>query len=81
METRANYIIVGSFTLLVLVGSVVAIIWMAGANLDEDYSYYDIYFEGSVTGLKPGNPVRYRGIPVGVISEMHIDPAMLSGCE
>ena len=74
METRANYIIVGSFTLLVLVGSVVAIIWMAGANLDEDYSYYDIYFEGSVTGLKPGNPVRYRGIPVGVISEMHIDP-------
>ena len=73
METKANYIVVGAFTLLVMIGSVVAIIWMAGVNIDEEFAYYDIYFEGSVTGLKPGNPVRYRGIPVGVISEMRID--------
>lgn len=74
METRASYIIVGAFTLLVMIGSVLAIVWMAGVNIDEDFAYYDIYFEGSVTGLKPGNPVRYRGIPVGVISDMQIDP-------
>ncbi|MGY9107505.1 MAG: MlaD family protein [Alphaproteobacteria bacterium] len=73
METRASYIIVGAFALFTMIGSVLAIVWMAGANLDEDFAYYDIYFKGSVTGLKPGNPVRYRGIPVGVISEMRID--------
>lgn len=75
METRASYLIVGAFTLMVMVGSVLAIVWMAGVNIDEDFAYYDIYFEGSVTGLKPGNPVRYRGIPVGVISDMQIDAA------
>jgi phospholipid/cholesterol/gamma-HCH transport system substrate-binding protein len=74
METRANYLVVGAFTLLVMIGSVVAIVWMAGVDIDEEFAYYDIYFEGSVTGLKPGNPVRYRGIPVGVISDIQIDP-------
>ncbi len=74
METRASYIIVGIFTLLVLLGGVVAVIWIAGVELDEDVAQYDIYFKGSVTGLKPGNQVRYRGVPFGVVTTMRIDP-------
>ncbi len=74
METRASYLVVGSFVLLSLVGLVVMVIWLAGVNLDEEFTYYDILFQGSVTGLKEGNPVRYRGIPVGVVSDMRIDP-------
>lgn len=66
--------IVGLFTLLVLVGGVIAVIWMAGIKLDEDVALYDIYFEGNVTGLNPGNQVRYRGIPFGVVAAMRIDP-------
>lgn len=74
METRASYVIVGAFTLAVLVGVVVAVIWMAGVKLDETFAQYDIYFKGSVTGLKPGNQVRYRGVPVGVVTTMNINP-------
>ncbi len=74
METRASYLIVGSFVLVSLVALVVMIVWLAGVKLDEEFAYYDILFEGSVTGLKSGNPVRYQGIPVGVVSDMGIDP-------
>jgi len=74
METRASYLIVGSFTLALLLGLVGAVVWLAGAKLDAEFSYYDILFEGSVTGLKPGNPVRYRGVPVGAVTDMRINP-------
>ena len=62
METKASYLIVGTFSLVLLIGLVSAVLWLAGVELDEEFAYYDMYFEGSVTGLKVGNPVRYRNI-------------------
>ena len=73
METRASYLVVGGFVLVSLIALVVMVIWLAGTTFDEEFAYYDILFEGSVTGLKSGNPVRYRGIAVGVVSDMGID--------
>ena len=74
METRASYILVGSFVLMFLVAVVAAVVWLAGIEFDEETKLYDVFFEGSVSGLEPGNPVRYRGIPVGVVSDMQINP-------
>ena len=74
METKASYLIVGTFSLVLLIGLVSAVLWLAGVELDEEFAYYDMYFEGSVTGLKVGNPVRYRGVPVGVVTDMKINP-------
>lgn len=74
METRASYIVVGIFTLLVFIGGALAVIWMAGVQFDEDVALYDGYFSGSVTGLSPGNQVRYRGVPFGVVTAMRVDP-------
>ena len=74
METKANYIVVGAFTLILLIGLVSAVVWLADVELDEEFAYYDLLFEGSVTGLKTGNPVRYRGVPVGVVTDMRINP-------
>jgi len=74
METRASYLIVGAFTMILVVGILSAVLWLAGVELDEEFAYYDLFFEGSVTGLKAGNPVRYRGVPVGVVTDMRINP-------
>jgi phospholipid/cholesterol/gamma-HCH transport system substrate-binding protein len=74
METKASYMIVGTFTLVMMVGLVSAVVWLAGVELDEEFAAYDLYFEGSVTGLKVGNPVRYRGVPVGQVTDMKINP-------
>lgn len=74
METRASYILVGAFVLAFLVATLAGVVWLAGVDLDDEQVAYDIFFEGSVSGLKPGNPVRYRGIPVGIVSDMRINP-------
>lgn len=74
METRASYLIVGAFTLVLIIGAVAAVVWLADVEFDEEFAKYDIFFEGSVTGLKTGNPVRYRGVPVGVVTDMGINP-------
>jgi phospholipid/cholesterol/gamma-HCH transport system substrate-binding protein len=74
METRASYLLVGAFALIAMVAFTVAVVWIAGANLDESTARYTIYFKGSVSGLKTGNAVQYRGIPVGVVSDLEINP-------
>lgn len=74
METRASYLLVGVFALVAMLAFAAAVIWMAGTNLRDDAMRYDIFFKGSVSGLKEGNAVRYRGIPVGVVTRMEINP-------
>ena len=74
METRASYLIVGLFVIAGMIGLVLAAMWITGTRTDDALALYDIYFEGSVAGLKPGNAVQYRGIPVGGVIDMRIDP-------
>lgn len=74
METRANYVAVGSFVLIMLVGILVAVLWIAGTEFNREHAFYDIYFTGSVTGLARGSEVRYSGIRVGRVEEIRIDP-------
>src|SRR5258708_3109000 len=78
METRANYVAVGAFVLLVLAGAVVTLLWLARGEFNRESTFYDIYFAGSVTGLAQGSVVRYNGIQVGRVVEIRIDPHNLS---
>jgi phospholipid/cholesterol/gamma-HCH transport system substrate-binding protein len=74
METKANYVAVGAFVLVCILGGVVALLWLAGAQYSEEYAYYTTYFSGSVTGLGDGTAVRYNGINVGHVSKLKFDP-------
>lgn len=74
METRTSYILVGSFVLALLAGLFVFTVWIAKIQLEETRQPYYIYFTGSVTGLQEGSPVRYRGIPVGTVTDIRLDP-------
>jgi len=74
METRANHVLVGAFVLSILLAIFVAGIWVARVQFNREFSYYDIYFTGSVTGLNTGAPVRYNGVQIGRVDEIRIDP-------
>ncbi|MGH6888885.1 MAG: MlaD family protein [Rhizomicrobium sp.] len=74
METRANYVAVGIFVIVCLLGIVVALLWLGGSQYTEEYAYYRTYFSGSVTGLGDGTLVRYNGIQVGRVSHVQFDP-------
>ena len=74
METKANYVAVGVFVLVCVLGLVVALLWLGGAQYSEEYAYYQTSFTGAVTGLGTGTPVRYNGITVGTVSKLNFDP-------
>jgi phospholipid/cholesterol/gamma-HCH transport system substrate-binding protein len=74
METKANYVAVGVFVMALLLGLVVALLWLTGTEYAQEYSYYQTYFSGSVSGLGKGTPVRYNGIEVGRVAQLNFDP-------
>jgi len=74
METRASYVMVGSFVMVCLLGLMVALLWLTGAQYRQEFAYYRTIFTGAVTGLGRGTTVRYNGIDVGSITELAFDP-------
>ncbi len=56
------------------IGLVVTILWLAGAQYSQEYSYYQTYFKGPVTGLGKGTVTRYNGIDVGRVTDLEFDP-------
>jgi len=75
METRASYLLVGTFVLALAAGLIVFVLWLAKFQFDVQFAQYDILYQGSVTGLKTGSPVRYRGVGVGEVIHVGLDPA------
>src|SRR5271169_1192574 len=74
MESRANYVAVGAFVLLVLAGIFVAALWLARVQFQTAYKYYETDVEGPVTGLGLGALVRLNGIEVGRVTRIEQDP-------
>ena len=75
METRANYAIVGFFTLVVMLSAFGFVYWMARYGSTGETVPLIVRIPGSANGLSNGSPVRFNGIPYGVIRNISIDPA------
>ena len=73
MEREANYTAVGAFVLLITAMAVLFVYWYSDSADRRDYTRYEIYFDGSVSGLSRGSPVRYLGVDVGRVYAMRID--------
>lgn len=73
MEREANYAAVGAFVVLVVVMAVMFVYWYSDAREHKDYTRYEVYFEGSVSGLERGAAVRYLGVDIGRVIAMNID--------
>jgi len=73
MEREANYTAVGAFVLLVASMAALFVYWYAGSADSRDYKRYEIYFQGSVSGLNRGSTVRYLGVEVGRVVAIRID--------
>jgi phospholipid/cholesterol/gamma-HCH transport system substrate-binding protein len=74
MEREANYAAVGAFVLLVIAMAGLFVYWYTDAREHRDFTRYEVYFDGSVSGLTQGAPVRYLGVNVGRVVSMYIDP-------
>lgn len=75
METRGNYILIGLFTVLGLIGMVLFFLAFARMELNRQFAYYQIHFS-SVAGLAEASDVRFAGLPVGQVVEVFLSPEL-----
>jgi phospholipid/cholesterol/gamma-HCH transport system substrate-binding protein len=66
--------VVGAFVLLVLGMALSFIYWYTDQRDKRTYTRYEIYYDGSVSGLTAGSPVRYLGVDVGKVARIMLDP-------
>jgi phospholipid/cholesterol/gamma-HCH transport system substrate-binding protein len=70
METRANYVLIGAFTLAAVVGAFLFIMWISGYGAPGGHRTYQVVFRGSVSGLSAGANVSFNGIKVGEVTHL-----------
>ena len=70
METRANYVLIGAFTLAAIVGAFLFVMWIAGYGAAGGHRSYQVVFNGSVAGLSTGANVSFNGIKVGEVTHL-----------
>jgi len=74
MNNKVNYTVVGLLVLLGLTMILTFSYWLLQPTVDEKTSQYIIYFDESVLGLNIDAPVKYRGISVGKVNHLRINP-------
>ncbi len=74
METRANYVMIGAFTLATAAFLLLFGLWAAKYTSDKDWRYYNVVFDEAVTGLTEGGSVQYNGISVGSVDTLSLAP-------
>ncbi len=74
METRANHVLIGIFTLTVLALLIAFSLWAAKFASESSWNQYDVVFSEAVTGLGIGGTVQFNGISVGEVRKLQIDP-------
>ncbi|ABD06338.1 Mammalian cell entry related [Rhodopseudomonas palustris HaA2] len=73
METRANYFLIGVFTLAVIAAAFGFVLWFQSLHSTKARSPLRVVFEGSATGLRNGGSVNFNGVRVGEVISVKLD--------
>ena len=74
METKANHVLIGLFTLGVIAAILLFILWASKYASQGSFREYDVVFKEAVSGLSVGGDVQYNGISVGNVRDMKLAP-------
>eukprot|EP01037_Dinobryon_pediforme_P013366 gene13366-13481_t len=81
METRANYALIGAFTLAVIAAAFLFVFWFSGGSKSVGLKNYQVIFSGSVSGLSRGSYVLFNGLRVGDVQQIDLmleDPSRVA---
>lgn len=73
METRANYVIVGIFTLAAILAAFAFVYWTAAIGDRGETATLRVRIPGSASGLGRGSAVLFNGVKVGDVTRVFID--------
>lgn len=74
MEPRVNYLVVGIFILVLGVVAIGLVLWLGKSDYRGVYDQYHAYMRQSVSGLSVNSTVKYRGVNVGRVKEITLNP-------
>lgn len=74
METRANYALIGLFTLAVIAAAFGFVYWFSGGDRGQSRQSIRVVFSGSVAGLSQGSSVSFNGLRVGEVTQISLLP-------
>jgi phospholipid/cholesterol/gamma-HCH transport system substrate-binding protein len=73
METKANYTLVGMFTLAVVAAIFGFVYWSQHVGGTGERAIYRVLFSSSVSGLRTGSAVLFNGIRVGDVTDLKLN--------
>jgi phospholipid/cholesterol/gamma-HCH transport system substrate-binding protein len=73
METRAHYVLIGSFTLAVIAAAFGFVLWFQSLHTTKARSPLRVVFEGAASGLRNGGSVNFNGIRIGEVISVKLD--------
>ncbi|MFW5444235.1 MAG: MlaD family protein [Methylococcaceae bacterium] len=74
MESKINYTLVGLFVVLLLAGLITFAYWLGKYGGNQQYNYYYVHLSESVAGLSTDSSVKYRGVDVGTVEHIRLNP-------
>jgi len=77
MEPKVNYIIVGTFVVVLAAVVLGVVLWLGKADYRGVYDRYYAYMRESVAGLSVNSAVKYRGVDVGRVKDITLNPENL----
>jgi phospholipid/cholesterol/gamma-HCH transport system substrate-binding protein len=73
METRASFVLIGSFTLAVIAAAFGFVLWFQSLHTTKARSPIRVIFEGPASGLRNGGSVNFNGIRIGEVISVKLD--------
>lgn len=74
MEPKVNYVIVGAFVALLGAAIFAGVLWLGKADFRGNYDRYYAFMRESVAGLSVNSTVKYRGVDVGRVKDIALNP-------
>jgi phospholipid/cholesterol/gamma-HCH transport system substrate-binding protein len=74
VDKKINYAMVGLFVILLGSTWVAISLWLALGDFSSQYTTYRVYMDESVSGLYVDAPVKYRGVEIGKVHSIKLNP-------
>ena len=74
MEPKVNYVVVGAFVLLLGAALLIGVLWLGKTDYRGVYDRYEASMRESVAGLSVDSTVKYRGVDVGRVKDIALNP-------
>jgi phospholipid/cholesterol/gamma-HCH transport system substrate-binding protein len=74
MNTKVNYVVVGAFVVVLGAAVLAIVLWLGKSDYRGVYDRYYAYMQESVAGLSVNSTVKYRGVDVGRVKDIVLNP-------